>query len=474
MEDPVPTQRRNMPFHALHLAQRQRPVLPTLLEWREQRRPYWRQRAGAADEGLQKTTVDLTLQQTVERLLAQSDLPAPLNAAALVVEHAAPSTTGLPIRAYVGSAHFFAADRLGQVDMVQAIRSPGSTLKPLIYGLAFEEGMVHPNTLIRDIPMRFGNYAPSNFHHAFHGQVAVKTALQQSLNVPAVQLLEQVGPLRVTGLLRQHHISLHTPEDLPAGLPLVLGGVGISLWDLTTLYAATANAGKILPLTTVEAVLTTPNPSGQLMSPQAAHTVSAILADAPLPPGIGSAHRRRAIAFKTGTSYGYRDAWAMGFDGRFTVGVWVGRVDGSPSPGHFGRVTAAPLLWRIFENLPPTPLNLREALPMTAVALPTRLQRFQPVGPLANPIQGGAPLRLRFPVNGAKIEMPRDEQGALLPLPLRAQGGRRPLRFFVNGVPLPINSSQRHSQWQPDGIGAVTVTVIDDTGQRVTHRAWLH
>ncbi len=254
------------------------------------------------------------------------------------------NTTG-QVLARVGSPDYFDERRAGQVDLTQAVRSPGSALKPFIYGLGFEDGLIHPETLIEDRPIRYPGYQPENFDLTFQGTVTVRRALQQSLNVPAVAVLDQVGPSRLIARLGAAGAKLVLPRGEAPGLALGLGGVGVRLTDLTMLYAGLARQGTVAPL--VERLGAAPLPAKRLIEPVAAWYVANVLIGSP-PPENAAGGR---IAFKTGTSYGYRDAWAIGFDGKRTIGVWVGRPDGAPVAGLVGRVSAAPILFDAFARI---------------------------------------------------------------------------------------------------------------------------
>ena len=234
--------------------------------------------------------------------------------------------------------------------MAHAVRSPGSTLKPLIYGMAFEAGLAHPDTLIEDRPARFGTYVPKNFDRDWHGTVTVREALAQSLNIPAVSVLEAVGAGKFFGRLQQAGLDPQLPKDSEPTLAIALGGLGLRLVDVAQMYAALARGGELVTLrhtfdnSTDNAVVAPPK---RLLTPVAAWYVADILRHAP-PPANAKAGQ---IAFKTGTSYGSRDAWAAGFDGKHTVAVWVGRADGAAVAGLAGRVSAAPLLFDAFQRL---------------------------------------------------------------------------------------------------------------------------
>ena len=442
-QETLSRQRQSMPFHAPHLAR------------------YLR--ATQAERVLHHTFIDGGLQQTLETLAIQQPLEPQSSLAILVVEN-----RERRVIAYVGSADFFATQRAGQVDMVRSIRSPGSTLKPLVYGMGFEDLIIHPETLIEDIPTRFGDYSPTNFHNTYQGQISIREALQDSLNIPAVAVLEQVGPARFTARLREAGIVLHWPgAPTNPGLPLVLGGVGTTLADLVTLYASIACDGQVAPLRFSTADET--RPQRRLLSPAASWYLSRILEAVPPPqPVITAAHIRqpRPVAYKTGTSYGFRDAWALGYDSAYTVGVWVGRPDGSPSPGHYGGNSAAPLLFRVFDLLP------QPAMPATAIpedviladhaVLPERLKQF--CTQRASAQTGVTTLSISFPVPGSTVELPV-HVGRLDDLPLVASGGRRPLQWLVNGLPISSSPWRHNAFWTPDGEGFVRIAVIDTTGQ---------
>ena len=267
------------------------------------------------------------------------------SAAAMIVNY-----KNLDVLAYVGSADFSNTKRKGHVDMVRAIRSPGSTLKPFLYGLAIDEGLIHSHSLLLDTPRFQKEYEPGNFSKGFSGPVSMTKALRLSLNVPAVQVLEAYGPQKFYDRLINAGARLKLSGK--PNLSIVLGGMGTNLESLVTLYTALARDGitgkpKLLKQDAVQ--------ERYLMSPGAAWIISKILAQ-PMPgfEGINRLSGHIAMAWKTGTSYGFRDAWALGIMGDYVAGVWVGRPDGSPSPGQYGAVTAIPLLRRIFESLPQT------------------------------------------------------------------------------------------------------------------------
>lgn len=457
-EQAVPDSRRNLPFLAPHLAfdlAASRPGGATIA-----------------------SHIDRTLQTAAERLARDSlgDLRNEANVALMVVENRTRRVV-----AYVGSADFFDRGRAGQIDLARAIRSPGSTLKPFIYGMAFEDLMIHPETIIADRPRRFGDYQPDNFDPVYSGEVTVREALIRSLNLPAVAVLDRLGPARLEARLRAAGapLSLYDP-DAPAGLPIALGGVGMSLERLVTLYAALAEGGAARPL--LYAADAPAVPPRILLNPGATWQITGILAQVAPPDGrLNRLYSQldRQIAYKTGTSYGFRDAWAIGYDSEHTIGVWVGRPDGTPSPDRYGRSTAAPILFRAFGLLPPpaTPL-LRPAPDGVLLAsngdLPSRLRYFDP-GVSADHAAiafRNSEIRIDFPLDGTVVDL-FDDSSEADSLPLQADGGRRPLRWLVNGRPIQASLLGRDTAWTPDGPGQVKITVIDADGATASVEVWL-
>lgn len=323
------------------------PLLAPLLAERLRKEAQGRQRID--------TTLDAQIQQNVEGLLASrlNALPPRVSMAALVVNNAT-----LEVRAYAGSVDFSDQQRFSHVDMVRASRSPGSTLKPFLYGLALDEGLIHSESLLADVPQSFSGYQPGNFQQSFHGPVSVSEALVQSLNVPAVEVLEKLDPVRFVALLRRGGLKLDFPQGATPNLSVILGGAGTSLEQLVSAYSALARqgvAGK--PRFTPDGKLE----EQRMMSAGAAFIVRDVLeSGGPSGRAVESgAGAKRGIAWKTGTSFGFRDAWSVGVSDLYTVGVWVGRPDGTPNPGFFGANIAAPLLVDIFDALGPQPRTAR-------------------------------------------------------------------------------------------------------------------
>jgi penicillin-binding protein 1C len=446
---PVPTARHAMPLLAPHAADEASARDPTAHDIRL-----------TIDASIQRTFEQLARER--ERALATS-LGPNVSLAILVVDNASGQ-----VLAHVGSPAYFDARRAGQVDMAAAVRSPGSTLKPFIYGMGFEDGFIHPETLIEDRPVSYGAYAPKDFDYGFKGTVSVREALQYSLNVPAVAVLDRVGPARLAARLTQAGAALTLPDGQAPGLAMGLGGVGIKLADLVKLYSGIARLGLAVPLREQLPLQSAADVSApearRLMEPAAAWYVGNVLLGVP-PPENGVPGR---IAFKTGTSYSYRDAWSVGFDGRHTIGVWVGRPDGAPVPGLIGREAAAPILFDAFARLGASSVPLPQAPAGVVFAsnakLPPPLRHFQPgrlAGATAQP-----PLRIMFPPDGARLDL-SETDGKPDPVLLKVTGAVAPLTVLVNGVPVPDGDREGGSNalyFTPAGPGFSRVTVTDASG----------
>jgi penicillin-binding protein 1C len=440
LSEQVPGTRQPFPAHAPHLADRAKAEDPS--------------------RATHELTIDLDLQEKLEKLALQSvqGRGDQLQIALVVADHASGE-----ILASVGSAAFTADARQGFVDMTTALRSPGSTLKPLIYGLAFDQGIAHPETVIDDRPMVFGTYAPQNFDKLFHGEIRLRAALQLSLNIPAVTLTDALGPAKLLSAMGKAGVAYKIPGDQP-GLAVALGGVGVTLHDMVQLYAGIARGGVALPLTWRKEG---DRAEGQrLISAVAAWEVADILAGLAPPPGAPS----NRLAYKTGTSYGHRDAWAIGFDGRHVIGVWMGRADGTPVPGAFGAEAAAPVLFQAFNRLKPQldpqPPAPAATLLVSNPQLPPPLQRFRP----RDAVFAAAPdaPAVAFPPDGSDVE--------LLPAGLKVsvRGGTAPFTWLLDGTPVAVATREREALLPSPGTGFVTLSVIDAEGRsaRAQVRLW--
>ena len=418
-----------------------------------QRRPFpalaWHAAAAARDgSGDVRSTLDRSLQQRM-RALAEQALPAAepdVQHVVLVVEHATQA-----VRAAVGSASRQRPG--GWIDLSDRARSPGSTLKPFIYGLAFDDGLATADTRILDLPRRFDGYRPENFERTFNGDVSVAEALRHSLNVPAVLALDRVGAARFSAVLEQSGVATGLPGAATQGpgLAIALGGLGMSARDLAVLYGALGTDGRARPLRWREDA-----PMAEtgrvLLSAESAQEIVDILRRAPQPDGrmpAGLADGAPEIAFKTGTSWGHRDAWAVGVAGGYTIVVWSGRADGVPRPGVTGREEALPILFDAFDQL-------AQAVPELAsehgrVARPTITPR-----PLDAFASDEAP-HILFPPDGAEVYFGDDSR----PLVLAARGTGA-LAWYVNGDAV---QAAGEAGWRPDGPGFYRMTAVDARGR---------
>jgi penicillin-binding protein 1C len=425
-----------------------------------------------------RVTIDRDIQRSLEQLATEHTraLGQKLSAAVLAIDHA----TG-EVVSYVGSAGYLDDSRQGAIDMVKAIRSPGSTLKPIIYGLAFEAGIAHPETLIEDRPVRFGTYSPKNFDDDFHGTVTIREALDQSLNIPAVKVLNVLGPARLVSRVRRLRMVTALPAKTQPTLAIALGGIGMRMQDLAMLYASLANGGEAVQLklrrdarqrVALSPRLRDGGKTRRLLTPVAAWYVADILKDAPPP----ASFKGGRIAYKTGTSYGYRDAWAIGYDGRHTIAVWVGRPDGAATANLTGRTAAAPILFDAFARITERRVALPPPPPGVVVAsgadLPPPLKRFREAGDEPAALAGKflePNVAIAFPPDRAELDVEEQDGG---PVVLKAEGGALPLTWLVDGAPIPSDPHRREVAWTPAGQGFVKFSVIDAKGRvdRVTVR----
>jgi penicillin-binding protein 1C len=441
MREPVPASRRPMPDLAAHAAEE----------------------ATAADPLAKviRLAIDARLQAKLEVLASESvlRLGPKLSAAIVVIDNVSGE-----VRARVGAADVDDASRDGAIDMSIKPRSPGSALKPFIYALAFEEGLAHPETVLFDRPTRYGAYAPENFDLGYQGTVTARKALQMSLNLPAIELLADVGPATFLARLHGAGAEIALPKETPVGLAIGLGGLGISLIDIARLYAGFARSGEAPALTERldgKAPLIGPR---RVTDPVAAYYIADILRGAP-PPANALSGR---IAFKTGTSYGFRDALAVGFDRGTTIAVWVGRPDNGPTPGLIGRQAAAPILFDAFERLGRDIETLKPPKGVLTAALsadlPPPLRHLRKDAPKTMAATATAALKIAYPPDGARIDLGLSAGARDQNLSLKALGGAPPFNWFVNGAPVGEADLRRQSVWKPDGAGFARVTVTDAKG----------
>jgi len=413
MIEPVWAQRHQTPMHAPILSRRLVEAYP--------------------QQSFFQTTLDAGLQMRLEDLIRQRTaiMPKGTSAAVLVVEN-----KSLAVRAYVGSADFGDPQRFGYIDMVRAVRSPGSTLKPFIYGMAIDRGLIHSQSLLVDAPSDFGDYRPQNFDYGFQGPVSVTSALQQSLNVPATQVLAKVGENWFMSRLKNSGMQLKLPRGAKANLALGLGGVGTSLESLVGVYSSLANQGYAgRPRIQAHE----PIWQRRLLTPESAWVINDILASNSRP-DQPAAHimnyEGRRIAWKTGTSFGFRDSWAIAVNTDYTIGVWLGRPDGTPLPGYYGAAAAAPLLFTITNNLPP--------VTDAAIGIATTANQFKP-----NPFEPPSTVKkevICWPLGGLLTETPPSHchrhleawiMNDNVPLTFSEEDGawgQNPLHFTVNSA----------------------------------------
>lgn len=438
--DPVPEMRKAFPMIAPHVAE-------AAIRAQPQRR-------------LHDLTLDYRLQTALEGLARErTEAFGPKASLAMV---AIDNATG-ELRASVSGPDVFNVQRAGAVDLTQAVRSPGSALKPFIYALAFETGVAHPETMLEDRPSRFAAYSPENFDLTYQGSVSARMALQQSLNVPAVELLSEVGPFRFIARLRGAGADVVLPRDAQPGLAAALGGLGIRLTDLARLYSGLARGGATVPILLRRDEPPVLGGERRLTSPVAAWYVADVLRGTP-PPLHALGGR---ISFKTGTSYGYRDAWAVGFDRRMTIAVWVGRPDGAPMPGLTGRTAAAPILFDAFSRLGGDNEAIaapRDVLIASNSSLPLPLRHLRKDVPKTMAAANAPLLKIAFPPDGARLDLGFAAGQERSDLTLKALGGQPPLIWLVNGRPVVQGEFRRQASWQPDGAGFARVTVMDANG----------
>lgn len=442
---PLPNKRISMPSSAGHLA------------------------LAAVDKNPAKNKHTTRLLSKVQRNLevflrqAASSLGPKVSSAIMVVD----AHNG-DILASLGSTNLLDHHRQGWIDMTRHKRSPGSTLKPLVYGIAIEDGLILPESLIADRSVNFGGYRPTNFDQSFQGDVTVREALQLSLNVPAVQLLDAVSVPRFLSRIQRAGIHPETAAGTRPGLSLVLGGASLTLQDLVQLYVNFVYRGST-PLAIGDAIRSKPGPifGRNPLSKVANWHVTDMLSGIREP--VGS--KPRNIAYKTGTSYGYRDAWAIGYDGRYVIGVWVGRPDNAPVPGISGIKTAAPILFEAFEKsaldsvpFPPAPTG---ALRRKTDELPHAMRKFLPY-PLAekfSPIDTTRQMKIDFPADGHELEIMENSAGATLPVTIKLKGGVPPFNLLSNGKPVISPTRRRQLYWKPNSRGTTRLTVLDSIGQ---------
>jgi penicillin-binding protein 1C len=437
IQQPIKTTRQQTPFYAPHLTQRLHQLHP--------------------QQQIVRSSISLPLQILLELKIKQfrADLDSEQTIAVLVVDNISKEVV-----AHMGSADFF---QDSQIDLSRVIRSPGSTLKPFIYGLGFEKKLFHPLTQVMDRRFRFEDgYAPQNFDHSYRGQVSLEKALIKSLNIPAVKALKRVGVNQFIQRLQSVGINLSWQFGQDAGLGIALGGSGLSLENLVAMYAALATAGKYHQLVYSPSKLQLINK--QLLSPLANYYIDEILKKMPQ----DSQNNYGTLRYKTGTSYGYRDAWSIGYNSQYTIGVWVGRVDGGFTHNQTGSQIATPILKQLFSILPKKiyvrdDLYKNDHVLTSFQQLPVQmrwLENSQSSYRFNNQMEKPTIL---YPLDGSRIEITAIKQKNTGMLILKASGGESPYHWMINGQYL-INTNSE-IQW-PVSKGKQKITLIDNQGRQ--------
>ncbi len=415
-----------------------------------------------------RLTIDIKLQRKMEKLVSSHARRfSKHHAIAMII---AENVTG-DVLTHIGAPDFLKQHSSSHIDMTRAWRSPGSTLKPFIYGMGFEDGFLHPQTLIKDQPTRFGAYKPKNFDGGYYGTVTIRKALQMSLNIPAVKVLHKVGAGRLIARFQKNNIGYKLPKGAKPNIALALGGLGMRLTDLTTLYMGLARGGQTIPLNwhQQQKFNISKAPQAQaILSPIASWYIGSILQ------GTSHTNKRTPFAYKTGTSYGYRDAWVVGYDQHYTVAIWVGRPDGTASPGMTGNGAAVPILLDAFKRLNKTmPLSRRppaHTLLAQNTALPLPLQNFESLNTASHNQQAAftAPVHIAFPRPKTILSLRQNAQtgsGAFEAMMIKAEGGALPLTWLINGRPIKQSFRRRSTFWTPREEGFVRLGVIDALGR---------
>ena len=331
LSEPVPDKRQPIPFHTPHLAD------------------YLKQRYPQKDRIYMN--IDFEIQQTCNRLLQRhiSDLkPKGIsNGAIVVIENKTRA-----VLAMLGSSDFFDEKNSGQVNGAMSPRSPGSTLKPFVYALALDQGLISPKSILEDVPIDYSGYMPVNYDDTYHGVVTAEEALRLSLNVPAINLTAALREKSIYSLLKQTDFSTLTQPRELYGLPIILGACEVKLIELCNLYSCLANDGRYAPYRLLK---NEPVTEGQeIFSKAAAFIITEILSEVTRPdmPACWEfSLNLPKVSWKTGTSYGHKDAWSIGYNPEYTIGVWIGNFSGEGVPALVGADAAAPLLFDIFNAL---------------------------------------------------------------------------------------------------------------------------
>lgn len=402
-----------------------------------------------------KTTLDYTLQKQFETWAKSrgKTLPKGAGMALLIIENSSSH-----VKVYIGSNDIFSHDFPGFIDMVKKVRSPGSALKPFIYALAFDKHIIAPKTIILDTKSAFNNYKPHNYSRKYRGEVTIAEALQNSLNIPAVKILNRLGAKEFTDKLKAVAVKLYIPKNRPT-LPVALGGLGISLWHLTQSYTVLANGGSgksiaVLPDTKQKKLY--------FCTPKSAAMVTEILKEIPRPKEFFDF--KKAIAYKTGTSYGYRDFWSVGYSKNYTVAVWIGRPDNKPVVKLAAREIATPLMFEAFEllNSLKKVKSLDNKSSLIHTPPPKILKYFD------KPRFREDSLQFEYPKDGTRFQSGGCYKATVK---FKIKNGAKPLFWYIDNTPSQNSAEELKYKFSS---GAHTVTVIDSNGKRTSVTIWVN
>ncbi len=403
-----------------------------------------------------KTTLDHNIQKQLERWAynQSNKLPKGSTLSLLVAQNRDSS-----ILAYLGSHNMFDQKISGYVDMIPVPRSPGSTLKPFIYGISFEKLLIHPNSVILDEQTLFGDYMPHNYNRKFLGEVTANYALQHSLNIPAVKLLQAIGVDEFIDRLTSVVGKLQIPKG-KISLPIALGGLGMSMWQLAQLYVALANDGKAYKLHFSQSDTITLLP--RLMSKKASQMTTSILRT--IPPPLGYRDSNQQIAYKTGTSYGYRDFWTILYTVDYTIVVWVGRANNAPQLKHSGVEIAAPLAFEaidILHSIRGATLWREQPSSLLGV-VPDGLKYFDQKSRPHKP-----PLKIIYPKSGARYQSAGCYDSDVEVL---IENGTPPYYWYIDKS---LQSIKHKKATISLPMGAHDITIIDSKGDIVSTDIWI-
>ena len=406
------------------------------------------------DKKVFHTTLNGALQRLSEKCFRQGIMgnSAFITGAAMIMDKADGSVV-----AYIGSAFWKNKARSGYIDMVQAVRSPGSTLKPFIYALAFQEGLIHPKTLIKDSATNFSGYTPKNFYSRFYGDLTIEEAFIYSLNTPVVAILETLSPQFFVSRLQAIDVTLRLPTLQEPTLPIALGGVGTSLSELVALYSVFPRAGTMIHPRLLQKE---PEHTFPFLGEEGTWYTSSLLQKAIQPQNLleKDAVVLNPLPYKTGTSYGNRDAWAIGFTQNYVLGVWVGRCDELPVLSLSGYKDAAPLLSQLVAMLADAsyvlPFPPERVISASYQLLPKAIQRFSSYSQKKE-----KDIKITFPLSQAKVMASKGGS-----ITIMATHGKTPLRWFVNGQLFSTSIGEQDLCFKVKGHGWYDITVIDQDG----------